>query len=74
MEETHCPYKQCKLKCRTENMHKARYASITKNWRKRVTKFEQKMGNRCTEKVNWDKLKDLGIIYNFIPMDQEYVE
>jgi hypothetical protein len=67
MAQSHCPYKRCELKCSSKSTRKARYACITKNWRRPVTKPVK----HETTKVDWLKLRELDTNLNFY---QESVE
>lgn len=42
-DQRDCPYNGCKLKCRTEGVHRARYASISRGWQKKVLKLDQEV-------------------------------
>lgn len=62
-----CPYSGCHFNCQSEYHHRARFAYISENRKKKVRmidkEMEEKKGKGCSPKVNWDKLKELGIIY-----------
>lgn len=59
---TVCPYKGCKLGCIDQAKHRSVYAYINKSWRKKVEKLDQEIKHK-SPKVNWEILKDLGILY-----------
>ncbi len=53
-----CVYLGCKLKCRNEEHHRAKYASIMYQRRKRIKNVEKER----SKKINWEVLKNLGIL------------
>jgi hypothetical protein len=59
---TVCPYKGCKLGCVDQSNHRSVYAHINKSWRKKVEKLDEEIKHK-SPKVNWEILKDLGILY-----------
>lgn len=62
MSKLKCPYENCKFKCSSEFHHRARYAHISAGWKKKVKYVDKKMKKKRSSKVNWEKLKELGII------------
>jgi len=62
MSKSKCPYANCKFKCSSEFHHRARYAHISAGWKKKVKYIDKKMKKKRSSKVNWEKLKELGII------------
>jgi hypothetical protein len=57
-----CPYTGCNLDCASEYKHRGRYAHISQRWKKKVEYNDMKIKKRRSDKINWDRLKQLGIL------------
>lgn len=67
-----CPYEGCSFNCKSKYHHRARYAYITKSWKKKVKKLYTSK-NR-SDRVDWEALRKLGILYNLKNIDHEQNE
>ena len=67
-EDIHCPYEGCNLKCTSMEAHRAKFALMNSNWVKKVRRVDREMRKKRSDKVNWEKLKELGLLY---PLNKE---
>lgn len=66
-----CPYSRCHLNCRSKYHHRARFAHINENWRNKVKRIDSTIRQNHTDKINWEVLKKLGILYNLEQSDEK---
>ena len=60
---TTCPYPGCKLRCPSESSHRAKYAYMSMKWRERVLELDQEVKKTRSDRINYDVLKSLGILW-----------
>lgn len=71
MNDIHCPYINCTLKCINKESHKAKYANMNyKNSKNKNSKNSKNKNSSELEhhspKVNWEKLKEMYVLYSLI--------
>lgn len=59
----HCPYQGCPLYCRNRQNHRARYATITVRWRKKVSQLDDLVQHHPNQELTYNTLKDIGILW-----------
>lgn len=58
-----CPYEGCRLRCSSKQSHRARYAYISSQWKEKVLNLNEKMKEKKSKKINYEVLKDIGILW-----------
>jgi len=69
--EIQCIYKGCHLKCTSPSVHRAKYAYMNSSWKKKVENIDKNMKKEMSPKINWERLKQLGVIYNIDEIDMD---